>query len=239
MRHLKTYRTRGFARYAAGLLAAASILVAAPPASGDLVLRLTSGATQVTVTDGGSDDSCGLVGCVTFVGPVSNSFLLNVVTGTSHPLLPATPFLASMSLTSVIIGNAVGVLVIELTDTDFPATDAGFFSVDSSGTTQGNVSLSAHKNVSNEEFDTTSSIAVDLGASGGTLAGSDSTLHGPLGTYSMTLRAVVTHGIGGTTVASLNASNASSASVPEPSTLVVLGLGLFGVGAMERRRTRN
>ena len=236
MTHPGIYRTRGFARCAVSVLVvAASVLVAAQSAFADLKLRLTAGLDQVTITDEGIGDACALVGCVTFNGPLAD-FFLNVSSGISS----SSPTLSSLSLTSVHLSALPGTVFIELTDTDFPATGAGEFHAEVSGTAGGSVTLSAHKNASNLEFDASSAIALSFGPLAGALSTSDSTSHDALASYSMTLKATVTHSAGTeTTVVQFTATNSTGPTpTPEPSALVLLGMGLVTVGAIVRRRKR-
>jgi hypothetical protein len=83
------------------------------------VLRLTSGAQVVTITDDGAGDiTNGTPGQITFAGSVGN-FMINVTTGLGHPVQPNTPFLAHLHLNNVSVSsNLGGTLTIELSQTD-------------------------------------------------------------------------------------------------------------------------
>ena len=228
-------RTRRFVgRLTPLLIVTTAVLLGAHHASADLKLRLTAGLDSVTITDGAGNDSCADPGCVDFLGPVG-SFFVNVVSGSSA----VTASSASLLLSSVNVSIEPGTLTIELTDTDFPATGAGELSADVSGVTFGTASFGAHKNASNAEFATSDALALGFGPLAGPLADGGSTSHDPLGSYSMTLKATIVHGSGTlTTTFDFGVTNVTDGDVrvPEPGTLVILGLGLVTVGTIARRR---
>jgi hypothetical protein len=206
-------------------------------AEGAMMLRLTSGASTVTIADGGAGDLNATVGVITFSGAVGN-FPVNVSTGLSKPLLPSSPTYTEMDLNSVNVSSSGGgTLIIELTDTDFPGmTTAGSFIGRVGGTTQGTSTFEAYKNSSNVEFDTTGADAeVHLGPFGpGAFSGTQSTGHGILGPYSMTLVATIVH-----TGAQNTSFDFEIVNVPEPASLALFALGLLGAGAAARRRKLN
>lgn len=99
------------------LLAALAVAV---PASATPILRLESGASSVTIIDGGAGDLCGLSGCLTFSGSVGG-ILLNVTTGLSDPFPPNDSNTAATDLNSVNINVVAGAgsLVMTFADTGF------------------------------------------------------------------------------------------------------------------------
>jgi len=61
--------------------------------------------------------------------------------------------------------------------------------------------------------------------------GSDESSHGPLGAYSMTLVAEITHGGAGVSSFDFELQN-----IPEPALLTLFAVGLLGAGVSARRR---
>ncbi|HEY8506283.1 MAG TPA: hypothetical protein VIL46_16975 [Gemmataceae bacterium] len=220
-----------------------ALTFAAPSAEAAFVLRLTEGASSVTVVDQGAGDSNPAVGAITFIGPVG-VFTINVSTGLSKPVLPASSTFAEMDLNSVNTSNAAGTLVIELTDTDFPATTLpGTLSGSVGGTTEGTATFWAYKNDSNEEFDIVNAEAeIHLGPftggpDGEDFSGNASDGHGPLGTYSMTIVAEIVHGAGAGVSTSFDFDvNNTAVPVPAGAVLALTALPVFGLGALVRRR---
>jgi hypothetical protein len=140
-----------------------------------------------------------------------------------------------MDLNSVNTSTSTGTLLIELTDTDFPATDAGLLTGLVGGTTGGSSEFWVYKDPDNQEFGS-SDISLHLGPFGpGAFSGDASIVHDALLAYSMTLVAQLTHGAGVVTSSfNLNVIN----SVPEPGALILLGTGLVAVAVWGFRKAR-
>jgi hypothetical protein len=185
------------------LLAVAILLSALTPANSAwaLLIRLThleSGA-QVTIADGGAGDSNPVAGALTFIGSVG-VFTINVSTGLSKPVFPASPTLGQMNLNSVNSSTSAGTLLLELTDINFPATHAGDLMGTVGGITQGAAEFWAYKHPANLAFSTGGAFSLHLGPFTGSFGDSTSAPHGPLiDPYSMTLVAQLIHGPGVTT----------------------------------------
>lgn len=223
-----------------GVFSAVFVLAClASPAHAALQLRLTSALdpTGVTVADLDND------GFVNYSGVVGG-FSINVSTGLSTPAAgTATPNWARMDLNSIDtttggqFGGQADTLKIELTDTDFPAFPTpGILEGFVGGTTNNEVEFWAYKNSSNVAFDTTNADAeIHLGAFGpGAFSGTATDLHAALGSYSMTLVALITH----SAVDQLTSFDFEVVNVvPEPATfLSALPLLIGGFFWTRRRR---
>jgi hypothetical protein len=227
---------------AAGVVMGLAMVGATSPADASLLMRLTSEGTVKTISDGDGDGSVFYDSAVD--GDVG-SFTLLVVSGLSKPTLPASSSLGSMNLAFLSFGS--GQLVIELTDTDFPAMPegggelvAGALGLLGAGT----LTADGYKNLDNSEFATNPAISVHLGPfMPDPFMDSESDSHGPIvDPYSMTMVITIDHGTAeaDTSADSFLANVAQDNVVPAPPTLALAGIGISGLGlfGMIRRRRR-
>lgn len=187
------------------------------------------------ITDGGVGDDSGVTGVIVFNGSIG-VFTVNVTTAISKPILGDAAD-ANLDLNSINVSTTgSGTLTIAVTDTDFLFSDTTtlitFFAL-LGGTTDGTVTLDVYVDDGNDEFALTTLIA-SLGAFGpGAFSDITSALATLTGTYSITLVATITH-TGAGQVSSFDAE----IEIPEPSTLLVFGIGLLSLGLVIRRRRR-
>jgi hypothetical protein len=199
---------------------------------------------EVDITDDGD-------GFITFSGLVAPTSVWNVISldAFSKPALPASSVLASMDLAGVIRSSSsapLNNLVILLTDNGFPAmTKPGSLIGNFGGTTSGAVGFSGYKNNSDAEFDVVNAEAQVHGVFADPpgppptgFGGSASDIHGPIGSYSMTMFVGITHPAGVFPPGISTTFGFSLANIPEPASLTLFGLGLAGFGIASRRRRR-
>lgn len=215
------------------LPAAVAAAMSAPlAANAGIILEITDGITSTFISDNGAGDMNGLLGGVAYFGPFKN-WEITAAFGTS-----ATDPL-QIHLTSLVNGNAGdGSLTIKFTQTDLTSWGIPiYFSADGggSGATGSLGSWAAYVDDSNTAFGTSTLIYSSTGYTTGS-GGEEVALSG---LYSATL--VTSFDYRFVTVQApmiVGSSIDVSMRVPEPSTIGLLGLGLVGLAAFRRRRTR-
>ena len=207
-------------RLASSLLAAAFAL-ACSTAFASVELRLTSGATVIDLTDGGT-------GFISYNGAVG-AYNINVTTGLGSQVLP---FPTLLDLNSVDVTSLGGDLLIELTQTglDFGSSP---FVIDGSigGTTSGPLlAYALYADASDAAFGT-GSLIFSGSTSTSPFSDSGSALFSdPSGTFSLYQRVSLSSLSGG--IASFD----FDAQVPEPGSAALVGAALFALAAVVRRR---
>lgn len=191
------------------------------------MLELSSGLTTITVSDGGPGDTNPEAGVITFNAPIED-FTINVTTGITKPVI-GSPFDPQIHLSSVDVTTvAGGTLTIKFTDTDFLGEYSSSYTA-IGGLTSGTLSLESYLDDANTPFGTGILLA-DMGPFTGPFASTASSSFALSGIpYSLTLVATINHTGSGVT------SFDAHAAVPEPSTLLLLGSGLLGIGFLGRK----
>jgi hypothetical protein len=202
-------------------------------------LKLSDGVNPVvSVADGAAGDLNGAAGVVTVVSSLG-SFVVNVATGVSNPVLSG-PY-PHMDLNSINVNTGgAGTLQVMLSQTGFTSAEAALaFLTTWGGTLSGaagsTVDLDVFINTDDSLFGTTGTNVGDLGPFGaGAFAGSTSGVAAVDDSYSVTI-IMNLHANGAITYS----GDAELQQVPEPMTLGLLGAGLLGMGIAARRRRQS
>jgi len=209
------------------------------------VQDVTNGITT-TVADNGAGDVTAIAGLINATVVTPNASIVTSI-GTSKPLGGNSNTVALMDLLNVdISSNSAIDLVISLTDTDFDLNGIGglgfgFLGASIGGTLGSNplnsLQVDYFFNTSNVEFDTVGATSI-----------SSATWNGP-GAFSedvaRTLVNPVNNPFSLTQIATIHVEanqiisyDSELTVVPEPSVLLLMGLGLIGLTATNRRRVK-
>lgn len=204
-----------------------------PPEASALSLRLDvgGGPIEVNVNDNGAGDGSGNVGAIVFTGAVGN-FSLNVTTGVSFPQMgsPSEPFMDLNSINQS--GGSGGTLRITLSQQGFTTLPTESFNASIGGTkgAGGSVTYQTFWDPGNNLFAETNSLTNSGTITNSPFANSRVGIGGGAGPFSLTQVITIVH-VAGNRLSSFDAE----LSVPEPSSVILLGLVLVGLGVWSRR----
>ena len=219
------------------IAALAAMAGKASEAEAALALRLTQGATVVTVADGGGADLDPTVGIINYnsvlSGDVLGSFVTNISTGSSDPVLP--PPYPHMDLSTVQISSiGGGSIAVALSQDGFTSSNAVEAFVSTWGVvTAGLSTFEAYIDPNDALFSKAGTKVADFSAAapGGFFRVSTTSV--PVSaSYSVSLYWTISHIGAGITTGNANFQ------VPAPGSLALFGLGLLGLGGLILRRRR-
>lgn len=220
-------------------VAAAGLFAVTSTAQATLSLRVIDGTTTIaTINDGGVGDLNPTLGAVTYVGSFGAA-ITNVDSGLSKPIIGSVTA-PELHLDGVLASSGAISLTLMLSDTDFSGSLADFYA-SIGGVLDGglgsDITYSIYRDLSNTLFGIgAANLVCSVGPlTGNPFGGNCANTLGVDSAYSITMVAALNHA--GAGHSSFNAITGDNASVPEPSAMILAGIGLIGLAAWSKRKT--
>jgi len=218
-----------------GILALALLFAAAsgPKAEAAFIAYICNdadctGGGEVIVTDNAAGDNSPAVGSINLSGAVVNGVTVILHGAVTKPILGSATA-PSMDLTYQLSGAGTGPVWLYMSDTDF--TGHTGLTVNFNDSIGGAATGRVWGGNSNTDLDLSTPIIAALSGTGAfSVSGNTSVVGSPVNPYSLTLGVMVNNAPGFTS------GDISFTAVPEPTSLVLLGLGLFGGAGAARRK---
>ena len=217
-----------------------AIFLLSGAASAMPMLSISDGSTTIVVKDNQLGDSAPNAGIITIIDNTLNNVIWSLTTGITKPTY-GTATNPVMHLDSVNVTSTGAVkLEIAFTETGFSTWDDIIgFTTGIGGSTDGLVTFDAFLDFGNSPFAQTTHIGSLGNFSNGVFSDSElwNMSNVVLGdNFSLTMVASIDHS--GSSMGQVTSFNADVAPVPEPATMLLLGVGLLGVAGAGRRKTK-
>lgn len=199
-----------------------------------LQIKLDDGLTSVTIVDNGAGDTDTTVGSLVYSGSIGN-FTMNFTVGWTKPIY-GSGSLPKMHLHTLhMTSTGGGTMTVSMTETGFGPVASGIsgFYTGIGGMTGGTVTLNSYFDTCNIPFAQTTALG-SLGPFTGPIfsGGITSNTLPASNPFSLTMVSTVTHTAGSQTTS----FNAEINPVPEPGTILLLGICLLGLGIVSRKK---